>query len=80
MMLNLTVNKIQFRTGRRFGERICDRAAEWNVTPNEASKRLALLADYGLTTQDHDRVAALADALGGFMEAARYISWKDSNG
>ena len=74
-MASTVLNKIQWRPGQRFSERLIERAEAWNVTPHEASRRLCQLADEGLTLRHYDNVIALMNTLpGGFACAVAYFA------
>ena len=71
---------IQYRPTAGLEARLAARAREWGVTSlGEAARRLAILADRGLTPDDHADVLKLSRALGGrgagpFCDAADFIS------
>ncbi len=65
------MSTIHFRTPGPLSGQLSQRAFAWNVSRHEAARRLAVLADSKLTTDDHDHVEKLAADLGvGFAAAA----------
>lgn len=70
MMSSLATN-VHYRTTRSFDSQLGRRAGEWCVSRHEAARRLAALANYNLSLDDHHGVAQLADDLSvSFVAAA----------
>ena len=73
--MSLASNDIHFRASPAFRAQLRERAVQWSVSMHEAARRLSVLAAYRLTTDDHCRVASLANATGGsFALAAASLS------
>ena len=65
---------IHFRTSPPLSDQLSQRAYRWNVSRHETARRLMVLADSQLTTNDHDRVEQFASDHGvGFAAAATMI-------
>ena len=73
-MSSLTAN-IHYRTTPSFHGQLGHRADEWGVSRNEVARRLAALANFELTIDDHERVQQLAYTMSvGFVQAATAIA------
>ena len=71
---------IQYRLTPAVDALLGERADEWGVSRHEAARRLAVLANYQLSTDDHDRVAGIAASAGcSFVAAAVVLSDMESD-
>ena len=61
-MTSLATN-VHYRTTKSFNGHLGRRASEWNVSTHEAARRLAALANFNLSLDDHGRVVELATTL-----------------
>ena len=66
---------VHYRRTKSFDSQLGHRASEWSVSRHEAARRLAALANFNLSLDDHDRVVELATTLGvGFVQAATALA------
>ena len=66
---------VHYRTTPSFHGQLGHRADEWGVSRNEVARRLAALANFELTIDDHARVVELSATMGcSFVSAATAIS------
>jgi hypothetical protein len=67
---------IHYRPGETFGRLLARFAEDWQVTRNEAARRLALMSAYGLPADMYDLVARATEQLGGpkgFEQACHHL-------
>jgi len=65
-----------YRPGEAFGKVLSGICGEWQLSRNEAGKRLAVLAAFHFTRGDYAAIAKLADATGGsqdFVQACQQL-------
>ena len=66
---------VHYRTTPSFHGQLGHRADEWGVSRNEVARRLAALANFELTIDDHERVQQLAYTMSvGFVQAATALA------
>ena len=66
---------IHYRLTPSFRDQLGRRADEWGVSQHVAARRLAALANYNLSIDDHSRVVELATTLGvDFVAAATALA------
>jgi hypothetical protein len=67
---------IHFRPGESFGRLLSQFAQSWDVSKNEAARRLALMSAFGLGADLYPDIAAAAQQLGGsrsFEQACQHL-------
>ena len=66
----MSLQQIVYRTSPALHAQLSERAVAWDVSKHEAARRLAVLATFNLSTDDHRRVAQLAESMGGSFACA----------
>ncbi len=66
----MSATDVHYRTTPALNAQLGERAVQWGVSTHEAARRLAVLATFNLSTDDHCRVAQLAESMGGSFACA----------